>query len=162
MAANAKPFAAYIDPSYPDFLSPGKMPEKINAYLKKTGQTAIGDKGTLIRSILESLALNYARVLQQIEAMTGDTIDCLHIVGGGIQNELLCRFAADATGKKVVTGPIEATASGNILMQAKAAGQVKSMEHIRQIIRNSFDVKEYLPKDVSVWQSYSEKYKTLN
>jgi rhamnulokinase len=162
MAAKAKPFAAYIDPSYSDFLSPGQMPEKIAKYLKKTGQNALEDKGTLIRSILESLALNYAWVLEKIENMTGTAIDCLHIVGGGIQNELLCQFAANATGKKVVTGPIEATASGNILMQAKAAGQVKSMEHIRQIVQNSFDVKEYLPSDISAWQVQSKKYKSIS
>ena len=92
--------------------------------------------------------------------MTGQTIDCLHIVGGGIQNELLCQFTADATDKKVITGPIEATASGNILMQAKATGQVADMQQIRQIVRNSFDVKTYLPANTSVWQTQSQKHKT--
>ena len=161
MASRAPAFAAYIEPSYSDFLSPGQMPEKINAYLRKSGQNTIDDKGTLIRSVLESLALKYALVLRQIEDIVGQSIDCLHIVGGGIQNELLCQFAANATGKKVITGPIEATASGNILMQAKATGQVASTEQIRQIVRNSFAVKEYLPKDVSVWQGYSEKHKHI-
>ena len=158
MAQNAESFAAYIDPAHSAFLSPGQMPVKINEYLAKTGQREIVDKGTMIRSILESLALNYAWVLEQIEAMTGNRIDCLHIVGGGIQNELLCQFAANATGKKVVTGPVEATASGNILMQAKATGQITSMDEIRQIVRNSFDVKEYLPENTSVWQVQSKKY----
>jgi len=162
MARNATPFAAYIDPSHSDFLSPGQMPEKINQYLAKTGQDKINDKGTMIRSILESLALNYAWVLQQIEDLTGNPIETLHLVGGGIQNQLLCQFTADATGKKVVAGPIEATATGNILMQAKATGQVESMQQIRQIVRNSFDVKEYLPKDISVWQAQSEKYKPIS
>jgi len=158
MAQNAESFAAYIDPAHSAFLSPGQMPVKINEYLAKTGQREIVDKGTMIRSILESLALNYAWVLEQIEAMTGNRIDCLHIVGGGIQNELLCQFAANVTGKKVVTGPVEATASGNILMQAKATGQITSMDEIRQIVRNSFDVKEYLPENTSVWQVQSKKY----
>ena len=159
MAGNATPFAAYIDPTHSTFLAPGKMPEKINEYLAQTGQDGIEDNGTMIRSILESLALNYAWVLEQIEGMTGDTIDCLHIVGGGIQNELLCQFAANATGKKVVTGPIEATASGNILMQAKATGQVANMEQIREIVYNSFDLREYLPDNNDVWQTQSKKYK---
>ena len=94
--------------------------------------------------------------------MTGNPIETLHLVGGGIQNELLCQFTADATGKKVVAGPIEATATGNILMQAKATGQVESMKQIRQIVRNSFDVKEYAPKDISVWQAQSENYKSIS
>lgn len=161
MAAKAKPFAAYIDPSYSDFLSPGRMPEKIADYLKKSGQNEIKDKGTLIRSILESLALNYAWVLQQIEELTGNPIDCLHIVGGGIQNELLCQFAADATGKKVVTGPIEATASGNILMQAKAVEQIQRFDQIRKIVRNSFHVKEFLPEDTFAWQEQGKKYQSI-
>jgi len=160
MAANAAPFAGYVDPTDATFLAPGNMPEKINAYLKKGGQDPVDDKGTMIRLVLESLALNYAWVLEQIEGMTGNTIDCLHIVGGGIQNELLCQFAANATGKKVITGPIEATASGNILMQAKATGQITSMDEIRKIVRNSFDVKEYLPENASVWQGQSKKYNT--
>ena len=160
MADKATPFAAYIDPAHDAFLSPGQMPDKINAYLDQTGQQKIEDKGTMVRSVLESLALNYAWVLEQIEQMTGTVIDCLHIVGGGIQNELLCQFTADATDKKVITGPIEATASGNILMQAKATGQVADMQQIRQIVRNSFDVKTYLPANTSVWQTQSQKHKT--
>ena len=160
LARKAKPFAAYIDPSYPAFLSPGQMPVKINEYLVQSGQKKIEDKGTMIRSILESLALNYAWVLERIEVVTGKTMDCLHMVGGGIQNELLCQFTAGATGKRVLAGPIEATASGNILMQAKAAGQIAGMDRIRQIVRNSFDLKEYLPGDTSVWTAQSKKYHT--
>ncbi|MHC4997575.1 MAG: rhamnulokinase, partial [Planctomycetota bacterium] len=161
MAKKAAAFVAYIDPAHDAFLSPGQMPDKINEYLDQTGQQKIEDQGTMVRSVLESLALNYAWVLRQLETLTGNSIDCLHIVGGGIQNELLCQFTADATGKKVITGPIEATASGNILMQAKAAGQLQSLEQIRHIVRTSFDVKEYLPQDVSVWQQQSKKYKLI-
>jgi rhamnulokinase len=159
MAENAAPFSAYIHPAYPPFLSPGQMPDKINDYLRQTGQSPVAEKGTLIRSILESLAVNYAWELRHFEETTDTQIDCLHIVGGGIQNELLCQFTADAIGKKVVTGPIEATASGNILMQAMAAGQVKSLNQIRQIVRNSFELKEYLPEDQKSWKIHNEKYK---
>lgn len=159
MAFNAPQFVAYIDPSYPDFLSPGQMPEKINAYLQKSGQNTIEDKGTLIRSILESLALNYAWVLKQLEQLTGNSIDTLHIVGGGIQNELLCQFAANATGTTVIAGPIEATASGNILMQAKAKGQHKTLDDIRRIVRNSFAPKEYQPVDYAAWRAQDDTYK---
>jgi len=133
MAQKAEAFAAHIDPDYGEFLSPGDssatgssatgMPRRINDYLAARGQKTISDKGQMIRVILESLALKYRWAVEKIEEITGKTVDCVHIVGGGIRNEVLCQFAANATGKKVVTGPIEATAIGNILMQAKATGQ---------------------------------------
>jgi len=112
----------------------------------------------MIRLVLENLAMKYRRTLEAIEDVTGDPIDALHIVGGGIQNELLCQFAADATGKRVVAGPIEATASGNVLMQAVATGRVKSIEEAREIVRQSFDLKEYHPQDTSVWAQKYEQY----
>jgi rhamnulokinase len=111
----------------------------------------------MVRLILESLALRYRAVLNAIEDTTGNTVDVLHIVGGGIQNELLCQFTANAIGRKLITGPIEATASGNILMQAKAAGQVKSIDQAREVIRNSFELKEYQPQDTGLWERQYKK-----
>jgi sugar (pentulose or hexulose) kinase len=151
MAAKARPFTAYIEPDRGEFLAPGDMPARINDYLATKGRDRIDDKGQMIRMILESLAFKYRWALEKIEEITGGQIDCLHIVGGGIQNELLCQFAANATGKRVITGPIEATASGNILMQAKAAGQIESLAEARAIVRNSFELKEYQPQDTSLW-----------
>jgi sugar (pentulose or hexulose) kinase len=113
----------------------------------------------MIRVILESLALKYRSIMEAVEDVAGQSIDVLHIVGGGIQNELLCEFTANALGKKVVTGPIEATASGNILMQAVATGQIKTLAEARQIVRNSFKLKEYEPQDASLWQNQYEKCK---
>ena len=159
MAQNAEPFAAHIDPDCGEFLSPGNMPERINNYLVQTGQKTINDKGQMVRAILEGLAFKYRWVVERIEEVTGMELDCLHIVGGGIQNELLCRFTANAIGKKVITGPIEATASGNILMQAKATGQIKSLAQARKIVRNSFELKEYQPQDVLLWREQYEKIK---
>ncbi|MHC4124578.1 MAG: rhamnulokinase [Planctomycetota bacterium] len=159
MAQDAKPFATYINPDCTDFYSPGDMPKRIKDYFVRTSQQKIEDKGQIIRVILEGLAFRYRRVLERIEDILGKPIDCLHIVGGGIQNELLCQFAANSIGKKVITGPIEATASGNILMQAKAVGQISSLKEIRQIVRNSFELKEYLPQDISLWQKQYEKIK---
>lgn len=156
MAEKAAPFAGYINVDNSSFLAPGDMPRRINEYLAKTGQKTTDDKGQLIRIVLEGLAFKYRYVMEALEDITGEEIDVLHIVGGGIQNELLCQFAANATGKKVITGPIEATASGNILMQAKATGQIKTLARLREIVRNSFELKEYQPKDASLWQ---EKYK---
>jgi sugar (pentulose or hexulose) kinase len=159
IAQKAKPFAAYIDPDRSEFLSPGDMPKRINAYLAQTNQKQIRDKGQMTRVILESLALKYRWVLEKIEDAAGQTIDCLHIVGGGTQNELLCQFTANAIGRKVITGPIEATASGNILMQAKATGQIKSLTQLRKIVHNSFKIKEYQPQDTQLWQQHYSKIK---
>jgi sugar (pentulose or hexulose) kinase len=159
MAEKAEPFARHIDVDYSGFLAPGDMPKRINSYLKKTGQKPINDKGQMTRMILESLALKYRSIMEAVEDVAERKIDVLHIVGGGIQNELLCQFTANALGKKVITGPIEATASGNILMQAIATGQIKTLAEARQIVRNSFELKEYQPQDTLLWQKQYEKSK---
>ena len=159
MAEKAKPFARRIDVDCSAFLAPGDMPRRINEHLTATKQKPILDKGQMIRAILESLALKYRRVFEALEDVAGHTIDVLHIVGGGIQNELLCQFTASALGKRVVTGPVEATAIGNILMQAKAARQIKTLAEARQIVRNSFELKEYQPQETSLWQKQYEKIK---
>jgi len=158
MAVKAKPFFGYVNCDNSDFLAPGDMPARINQCLSATGQKPTQDKGQMVRLVLESLALKYRTVLNAIEDVTGKTIQTLHIVGGGIQNELLCQFTADATGRKVIAGPIEATASGNILMQAKAAGQLKSIDEARQIVRNSFEMKEYLPQDTARWEQQYRQF----
>ncbi|MHC4110725.1 MAG: rhamnulokinase [Planctomycetota bacterium] len=161
MAQKAEPFARHIEVDYSGFLAPGDMPERINSYLAETGQKTIDDKGQMMRVILESLALKYRVIMERIEDITGQNIDCLHIVGGGIQNELLCQFTANAIGKKVVAGPIEATASGNLLIQAKAAGQIKTLAELRKIVRNSFELKEYRPQEASLWdEQYQKVYKS--
>jgi len=159
MAEKAKAFEAYVEPDYEPFLTPGDMPEKINGYLEKNGEKKTNDKGQIVRIILESLAFKYRRVLEKIEDITGDGIDCLHIVGGGIQNELLCQFTANAVGRKVTAGPIEATAIGNVLLQAMATGQIGTLAAGREIVRNSFRLKEYTPVKAKVWQ---KQYETLN
>ncbi|MFH1613866.1 MAG: rhamnulokinase family protein [Planctomycetota bacterium] len=157
MAQKSEPFAAYIDPSCADFLAPGDMPSRINQYLAKTAQRQINDKGLMVRAILESLAFVYRQVMEQIEDISGEKIDVLHIVGGGIKNRLLCQFAANATGKKVLAGPVEATAGGNIIIQAMACGRIKSLSQARELVRNSFEVTEYLPADTAKWtERYAE------
>lgn len=158
MASQAQPFFGHVECDSSDFLAPGDMPARINKHLGETGQQPTDDKGQMVRLVLESLALKYRSTLKAIEDVTGQTIDVLHIVGGGIQNELLCQFAANAIGRKVVTGPIEATASGNILMQARATGQIQSIAEARQIVRNSFDLKEFQPQDAALWAQKFEQY----
>jgi sugar (pentulose or hexulose) kinase len=158
MAEEAEPFAAYIDPDYGEFLSPGDMPKRINNYLADRGRGTIDEKGQMVRVILENLALKYRWAAERIEEITGKAIDCLHIVGGGIQNELLCQFTANATGKKVIAGPIEATASGNILMQARATGQIKTLAEARAIVRSSFELREYHPQEAPLWEKQYKEF----
>jgi rhamnulokinase len=160
MAEEAEPFAGHVEVDNGKFLAPGDMPKRINDYLARTGQATTEDKGQMIRIILESLALRYRAVMEYIEDATGDAVDVVHIVGGGIRNELLCRFTANALGKKVITGPIEATASGNILMQARATGQIKTLDEAREIVRRSFEMKEYQPEDTPAWEEQYERIKS--
>jgi rhamnulokinase len=161
MASESRPFQAYIDPDYSVFFSPGQMPEKINEYLKTTGQAQIKEKGQMLRVILESLAVRYYQTLQCLETFSGNKIEVLHIVGGGCQNELLNQFTADATGIKVVAGPIEGTIMGNALVQGIASGQVASLKQGRHIVTRSFPLKEYYPKSQSAWRMYIKKFPEL-
>ncbi len=161
MAEKAEPFAAYIDPDHSDFLAPGDMPARINQYLTQTAQSTIDDKGQMVRVILESLAMKYRSVLEALTAVTNKPIDRIHIVGGGVQNELLCQFTANATGRKVITGPVEATAIGNIITQAVATGQINSLAAARKIIRHSFDLKEYHPENQQLWNEQFGKIKSV-
>jgi rhamnulokinase len=157
LAEKSEPFAVFLNVDDSTFLAPGDMPKRINEYLARTGQKTTQDKGQLNRMIMESLALKYRHVMDAIEDVTGKRIEVLHIVGGGIKNKQLCQFTANATSKKVIAGPIEATASGNVLMQAKAAGQIETLSRARQIVRNSFGLREYLPLDTALWQKQYEK-----
>lgn len=157
LAERAEPFVCHIDPDYGGFLVPGDMPQRINSYLAGKGVGPIEEKGQMIRVILESLAFKYRLTLERLEDVAGMSIDNLHLVGGGIQNELLCQFTADATGKRVVAGPVEATAIGNILMQAMAVGQIETLAQARQIVANSFELKEYKPQDSEIWDRHYEK-----
>lgn len=145
MAKAAKPFAAVIDCNNSEFLAPGDMPARINSHLKKSGQTQINDKGQMARVILESLAVKYRDEMKTLEKITGKNIDTLHIVGGGSKNDLLNQFAADATGKTVITGPVEATAIGNILLQAIATGRLKNLAEGRLLICESFNCSKISP-----------------
>ncbi|TFG48005.1 MAG: rhamnulokinase [Candidatus Brocadiia bacterium] len=161
LASQSRPLQGYIDPDYKEFLGPGQMPDKINAYLKMTGRKEIDDKGQMIRVILESLAARYHQVLRALEKLSGSTIEILHIVGGGGQNELHNQMTADATGKKVVSGPIEATVLGNAVVQAIGSGQIDSLQAGRKIIGNSFALKEYSPRKTARWQKYIDNFPPL-
>lgn len=136
---------AFIDTDDKAFVNPSDMPKAIIAYCKKTSQKVPEDKGTIIRIVLESLALKYKKTLEKIEKLKGKSVEVLHIVGGGSQNKFLNQLTADATDKTVLAGPIEATAIGNIVMQAIGTGYLNSIDEARGIIRSSFEIKSYHP-----------------
>jgi rhamnulokinase len=158
LAAAAPPFVSLIEPDHPSFLPHGDMPARIRAFCQATGQPTPEDPGAVVRCALESLALKYRWVLERLEEMLGQSLKVLHIVGGGTQNTLLCQFTADATGRPVQAGPIEATALGNILMQALALGHVSSLEEAREVVRHSFDVIAYEPQNPAAWEEAYGRY----
>jgi len=161
MAAAAAPFGPIVDVDAHPFLAPGDMPNKIRQFCRDTGQTVPESKGAVLRCALESLALRYRWVLEKLEAMLALRIGVVHIIGGGLQNELLCQLAADAMQRPVVTGPVEATAMGNILMQALALGEIGSLDEGRELVRNSCEVKTYEPGPPDPWGEAYERYTAL-
>ncbi len=144
LASNAKPTATVLD--LDEFVAPGRHPERIREYCRKTHQETPEDPGSMVRVILYSLAVRYREVLQTLEALTSRKIDVIHIVGGGSKNRLLNQLAADVTGCTVIAGPSEATAAGNALTQAMGAGEVKDLEEVREVVRRSFAVEEFRPR----------------
>jgi rhamnulokinase len=161
MAAAARPFLAVIDPDDASFLAPGDMPTRIVEFCRKTSQSGPSTPGELVRVCLESLALTYRQTLERIEACTGKHAEVIHIVGGGTQNKQLCQWTADATGRTVVAGPIEATAAGNVVVQAVATGVLADLQAARKLIRESFDLVTYHPKDTAHWDEAYQKFQKI-
>ena len=157
----AQPFLALVNPDDPCFLNPQEMPSALSGALSRIGQPVPETKGGMVRCILESLALATRRVLDQLREVSGRKIGCLHIIGGGTRNELLCRFTADATGLEVLAGPAEATAVGNLLMQAMAAGRLGTLSELRSMVRRSFPIKHYEPRDRARWDDVYERFLAL-
>lgn len=151
LANEAQPFLAVIDPDDNPFLYPGDMPERIRSYCYKTGQTAPQTKGEVIRVVLESIALKYRWVLRRLERLTQTFLEPVHIIGGGTKNNLLNQFTADATHRTVIAGPVEATAIGNVLVQAIALSHLDSLSDARRVIRNSFPLQTFQPKPLDDW-----------
>ncbi|MFE7577952.1 rhamnulokinase family protein [Streptomyces sp. NPDC057521] len=153
-AARARPFASLVDADSPAFMAPGDMPERIRAYCRRTGQPVPEEQGQIVRCILESLALAHRRALRQAAGLAGRDITHVHLVGGGSRNELLCRFTADATGLPVVAGPAEATALGNILVQARAHGLAGDLPAMRRLVATTQELRHYAPGgDRAAWDA---------
>ncbi len=145
MTMEAEPSSAFIDPDAPEFAAPVDMPSAICGWCVKHDVPVPTDDAAMMRLIFDSLAVKYAQVLDNLRALTGKTVDVLHVIGGGSQNELLNRMTAGRCGIPVVAGPVEATALGNVMIQARAAGLVGSLAEMRKYIRESIETKTYLP-----------------
>jgi rhamnulokinase len=161
MAQNAAPFTALIEPDDERFITPGDMPARIRAYCEETGQTVPRDEGQTIRVVLESLALKYRYVLEGLETILGRRLEVIHVVGGGIQNRLLCQFTASASGRPVVAGPLEATAIGNLLLQLIGLGQLASLAEARQVVHRSFEPITYQPEQMADWDAAYARFRPL-
>jgi rhamnulokinase len=161
MAEAAPPFPALIDPDDPSFLDPPDMPRAIATYCSRNGQTPPEGQGSIVRCALESLALKCRYVLERIEEMRGRPIRVIHMVGGGSRSRALCQFTANASGRPVVAGPAEATATGNILVQALALGHLSSPEEARALVRRSFELPTYEPRDSAAWDEAYGRFLSL-
>jgi rhamnulokinase len=152
MAAAAPPFSFFIDPNHECFATAGNMEEKIRQFCQQTGQEMPTDHGTILRGVFESLALFYRTTLQKLEQVTNQKFERLHIVGGGSKNALLNQFSANALNIEVQAGPDEATAVGNILIQAIAMGDLKGLPELRTIVAHSFETVSFHPDDSKQWE----------
>ena len=163
MAASVPPSSQnpLIWPGDSRFLSPGDMPTRIQAYCSETRQSIPQAPGAITRCVLESLALEYRRISSQIEDLLNRSLPVIHIIGGGSRNRLLNQLTADATGKIVISGPAEATAIGNILVQAIATQKIESLAEGRAIVRQSFEVSTFEPQHSNIWDELYERYLKL-
>jgi len=162
MAAKAAPLRSIVDPDDPRFLNPPDMPAAIQEFCRETAQPAPRTEGELVRCAYESLALKYRQVLGWLEELTGNRIEVIHIVGGGSRSEILNQFTADACQRPVITGPVEATAMGNLLVQARAEGELSSLAEIRRVVRNSSEVKTYEPGRATAWEDAASRFAALH
>jgi rhamnulokinase len=161
LAEAAPAFRSLVDPDDPRFLSPADMPAAFADACRETGQPVPESEGQFVRCALESLALKYAKVLGWLEELSGRRVEVIHVVGGGGRNALLNQFTANATGRTVLTGPVEATVIGNLLVQARAAGEIGSLEEIRRISGASAEMQEFRPVQLAAWQRAAERFARL-
>ena len=161
LALRAEPFFAVLDPDDPTFLAPRDMPAAVISYCQRTRQRVPDSHGQVVRIILESLALRYRWTLERLARLQNVRMDALHVVGGGSRNELLCQLTADALGLPVISGPVEATAIGNAVLQAVSVGDLGSLEEARSLVAAACDVVVYDPGDRSGWDEAYERFAAL-
>ena len=151
-AEHARPFATIVDPDDADFLAPGDMPARIDAFCTRTGQPVPVDRAAYVRCVMESLALAHRAAVRDAVRLSGRDIDVVHIVGGGARNTLLCQLTADACDRPVIAGPVEATALGNVLVQARADGGPADRTSMRALVARTQPTRRYDPTgDQTAW-----------
>jgi len=161
LASTAPQLRSIVNPDDPRFLNPPNMVKAIQDFCKETRQPVPKTEGELVRSAYESLALKYRQVLAGLEELTGNRIEVIHIVGGGSKSEILNQFTADACQRPVVTGPVEATAMGNLLTQIRASGELDSLADMRAVIRKSSEVKRYDPGSAAAWEDAAGRLREM-
>jgi len=161
LSSASEHFKCLIDPDNQQFLNPGNMPLAIQEFCRQTDQFVPKNKAEIARCIYDSLALKYKLTIEQIESVTGNKIEKLHIIGGGAHNERMNQLTSDALGIPVLAGPTEATAIGNLLIQARALGAVHSLQEIREVVRNSTELVEYRPTPTLDWEGAYNRFKRL-
>ena len=159
--AEGAPSGPLVDPDHPAFLAPGDMTARIRRFCEETGQAPPERPAEFARCVFESLALKYGHAIEQAQNLTGQRIETVNVVGGGSQNALLCQLTADAARLPVVAGPVEATAMGNVMVQAFAQKRVGSPEEIRAVVRDSFEASTYEPGDAEEWSGLRERFSKL-
>jgi rhamnulokinase len=161
MAAQAAAFTALVDPDDMSFFQPGDMLARLAQYCGRLEQEMPSDCGCIVRMLLEGLALRYRKTIEDLERLTGRRTAVIHIVGGGSRNALLCQFTANATGRPVLAGPAEATASATVLLQALAQGRLASLGEVREVVARSYELVPYEPRDVFLWDEAYERFLKL-
>lgn len=161
MAAEAPAFRSLVDPNDDRFLNPPDMPKAIQEFCRETSQPEPETEAQFIRCVFESLALTYASVLEGLQELTGTKIEVLHVVGGGSRNNLLNTFTANACGRTVIAGPVEATVLGNVLVQARSHGEIRTLTDIRSVVRESCRLTQYEPADAPVWSEARGRFAAL-
>lgn len=161
-ARAAKPFQCFIDPDAKDFVAPGNMPARVAEFCRRTGQYVPQGMGEILRCIYQSLAFKYKFAIETMEQLTGKHYPVIHMIGGGIKDQLLCSMAADYCDREVLAGPVEATVTGNVALQFMSFGLIKSLAEAREIIAKSFPLKQYLPtNNAEIPAAYGEFKKYL-
>jgi rhamnulokinase len=161
-AQAALPLQSFIIPNDPRFLPPGDHPNHVRAWCAQSGQRVPESHGAVVRCVLESLALAYHEVLETLQTLSKQPIEVIHMVGGGIQNELLCQMTANAAGIPVLAGPVEATVVGNGLVQLIALGELANLQEARKLVGTMTALRRYDPQDTAMWQEAYQRYRQLS
>jgi rhamnulokinase len=158
LASREPEFGPLVDPDDESFLHPADMPRAIDHFCERTQQSAPKNPGVYVRTVLESLAFKYRQVIGDLERLTQKPIHQVRIIGGGSKNRLLNQFAADATGRRVLAGPAEATALGNVSMQILATGAASSLSEVRAMVDRSFPTEIFEPRETDKWERHVARF----